>query len=232
MLEVVKPTPDGRAIFGEVIERLLNGDMRDRKNSRDWTYVEELARQMLLNPEKAAELTAKASAPGCLPGIKASVERAAALNAQKLAILATAERCKTWGGSLRPAKGEPVFFRDLPHRLYRPYWTEENPGNPRRDEHVYMPLNRDGAPFGEEGGRRGDFAYHPAQAWHFRRDPDEIGILIKDDRSAAEWPYKRNSLYAIKDLKGIADGAFLAVYRKRLRRLLAEAVPGVGGLSL
>jgi hypothetical protein len=151
------------------------------------------------------------------------------LNAPKLALLATAERCKSWWET---AKGEPVFSRDLPHRLYRPYWTEENPGNPRRDEHVYMPLNLDGAPFGEEGGRRGDFGYNPAQAWHFRRDPAELGILFKNDLCSAEWPYKRNSLYVIKDLKGVADSAFLAVYRERLRRVLAEAVPGVGGLSL
>jgi hypothetical protein len=86
--------PTVRAIYEEVIERLLNGDMKDTKNSRGWTYVEELARQMLLDPEKAAELTAKASARGCLPGIKASVERAVALNGPKLALLATPLRSK------------------------------------------------------------------------------------------------------------------------------------------
>jgi hypothetical protein len=215
-------------IYEDAIERLLDGDMKDTKNSHGWTYIEQLAKDLFERPEEAAKLTAMAR----LPGVKASIERAAALNAPKLAILATAERCKTWGGSLRPAKGEPVFFRDLPHRLYRPYWSEENPGNPRHDERVFMPLNRDGAPFGEEGGRRGDFGYNPAQAWHFRRDPAELGILFKNDLCSAEWPYKRNSLYVIKDLKGVADSAFLAVYRKRLRRLLAEAVPGVGGLSL
>jgi hypothetical protein len=163
-MQLVKPTPDARAIYGEVIERLLNGDMKDKKNERGWTYLEELARQMLLHPKSAARLMAKASARGCLQAVKASVERAMALNAPKLALLATAERCKTWWDPLRPAKGEPVFSRDLPHRLYRPYWTEEDPRNPRRDEHVYMPLNRHGAPFGEEGGRRGDFSYNPAQA--------------------------------------------------------------------
>jgi hypothetical protein len=232
MLEVVKPMPGVRAIFEQVFERLLNGDMKERKNSRGWNYVEELARQML-DPKKAAQLIAKASARGCLPGIQASVERAVALNAPKLALLATAERCKTWGGSLRPAKGEPVFFRDLPHRLHRPYWTEENPGNPRHDEHVYMPLNRNGAPLGEEAGWcGGDYNYNPAHAWHFRRDPAEIGVLIKDDRCAAEWPYRRNCLYVTDDLYGVADNAFLGVYRERLRRVLAEAVPGMGGLRL
>jgi hypothetical protein len=128
----------------------------------------------------------------------------------------------------------------LPHRLFRPYWTEENPGNPRHDEHVYIPLNRAGVPLrlatkeqalGEAaGGRRGD--YDPAQAWHFRRDPTEIGLLIKDDRCGAEWPYKRNCLYVTKDLYGVADSVFLPIYRKRLRRLLAEAVPGIGGLRV
>jgi hypothetical protein len=220
---LMKPTLDVRAIFGDVISRLLDGDLKDKPNDNGWTFVEELARQMLFNPRKAAELIAKAR----LPGVKASIERASALNAPKLALLATAERCKAWGGSLRPAKGKPVFFRDLPHRLYRPYWTEENPGNPRHDEHVYLPLSHEGVPL---GGERGDD--NPARAWHFKRDPAEIGVLIKDDRCDAEWPYKRNCLYVTKDLYGVADNVFLAVYRKRLRRLIAEAVPGVGGLSL
>jgi hypothetical protein len=169
------------------------------------------------------------------------VERAAALNAPKLALLAAADACKTWGGSLRPDKGEPVFFRDLPHRLYRPYWTEEDPGNPRHDEHVYMALNRRGVPLGEGAGWRGD--YNPARAWHFRRDPAGIGVLIKDDRCAAEWPYREDCLYITDDLHGVADSVFLPVYRERLRRVLAEAVPfgssacpraevGVGGSSL
>jgi hypothetical protein len=120
-----------------------------------------------------------------------------------------------------------VFFRDLPHRLYRPYWTEENPRNPRRDEHVYLPLSHEGVPL---GGERGD--ENPARAWHFRRDPAEVGVLIKDDRCGAEWPYKRNCLYVTKDLYGVADNVFLSIYQKRLRRLLAEVVPGIGGLSL
>jgi hypothetical protein len=181
---------------------------------------------MFERPELAAKLTAMAH----LPAVKASIERAAALNAPKLAILDLAERCKTWGGSLQPE--QVVFFRDLPHRLFRPYWTDENPGNPRRDEYAYVPLNWHGAPFGEDGGRRGDHDYSPARAWHFRRDPAEFAVLIDDDPEIihGDAPGKRNYLYAIADLHGVADSAFLAVYRKRLRRLLAEAVPGVGAL--
>jgi hypothetical protein len=58
------------------VTRLLDGDMKDEKNSRGWTYVEELARQMLLHPKSAAELTAKAYAKGCLkpePGVAPKV---------------------------------------------------------------------------------------------------------------------------------------------------------------
>jgi len=39
-----------------------------------------------------------------------------------------------------------------------------------------------------------------------------------------------NYLCVTEDLYGIADSAFLAVYSERLRRVLAEAVRGVGGL--
>jgi hypothetical protein len=91
--------------LGRSPRRLLDGDMKDERNSRGWNYVEELARQMLLDSRTAAELTAKASARGCLPGIKASVERAVALNAPKLALLATAERCKKRGGVYREGVG-------------------------------------------------------------------------------------------------------------------------------
>jgi integrase len=63
-------------------------------------------------------------------------------------------------------------------------------------------------------------------------DPAEIGFLIKDDRCDAEWPFKKNCLYVTKDLYGVADRVFLPVYRERLRRLLAEAVPGAGGLRV
>jgi hypothetical protein len=52
MLERVKPTPDVRAIYEEVIDRLLNGDMKDKQNDNGWTFVEELARQMLLDPKR------------------------------------------------------------------------------------------------------------------------------------------------------------------------------------
>jgi hypothetical protein len=178
--------PNMRAIFGDVIARLLDGDMKDKKNPNGWNYVEELARQMLLDPKKAAELIAKASARDCLPGIKASVERAAALNAPKLALLATAERCKT-RGSIYESAAALNFRRDLPHRLYRLHHSTDE--DPRYDEHVYMPLNRDGAPLGEE-------------AWHFRRDPNEVGVLIDDDLHAVcGWPPGgKRYLYVTEDL--------------------------------
>jgi hypothetical protein len=53
---LMNPMPDMRAIYEQVIERLLNGDLKDERNSRGWTYIEQLARDMFLHPKKAAEL--------------------------------------------------------------------------------------------------------------------------------------------------------------------------------
>jgi hypothetical protein len=181
--------PPVRAIFEEVIERLLNGDMKDRKNSRGWNYVEELARQMLLDPKKAAELTAKASAPGCLPAIKASVERAAALNAPKLALLATAERCKKLGGYYHEGVKGPVFYLDLPYTL-EPFFDPLAPSS-QDEAHVYLPVHRNYKLLGTEydGERYGDRYDDPAaRAWHFRRDPREIeGAWSPKQRSEPRW---------------------------------------------
>ncbi len=209
---------DCRAIFNTVIDRLLNGDMKDKRNAGGWTYVEQLAHDMFADPKMAAKLTATAG----LPGVKASLKRAAALNAPKLALLATAEQCKTRGATFR---------LDLPHRLLRLHHSTDE--DPRYGEHVYLPLNRSGVPLGEEAGWRGCYDRCDASAWHFRRDPNEIGVLIDDDSEIeGGWPPGgRNYLYITDDLHGMADSVFLSVYRDRLRRVLAEAVPGVGGLS-
>jgi hypothetical protein len=87
MTALATPKPPVRAIYEEAITRLLDGDMKDEKNTNGWTYVEELARQMLLDPKTATKLIVKASTRGCLPGVKASVKRAVALNGPKLALL-------------------------------------------------------------------------------------------------------------------------------------------------
>jgi hypothetical protein len=198
--------PNMRAIYEEAIERATNGDLKDTKNSRGWNYVEEFARQMLLAPRKAAGLIAKASTRGCLPGVKASVERAVALNAPKLALLATAERCKKRGG-FRGEGPAPVLSLDLPYKLHRL--------DPERyGEHVYVPTDRYHRPLGQEARYEGgSYEDHAGQAWHFRRDFHGLYFYTLADRH-------------------LTDRAFLAIYRVRLRCVLAEAVPGVGGLSL
>jgi hypothetical protein len=211
------PTPDVRAIYEEAIERLLNGDMKDRKNSRGWNYVEELARQMLLDPKKAVELVTKASARGCLPAIKASVERAAALNAPKLALLATAERCKKRGGYTRE-DGSPAFYLDLPYKLHQLDPERHGP-------HVYLPTNRHHRPLGQEQHEGGSHKDHAGQAWHFRGDPHEI--------EGAWSKHCGDYLYVSEDRdKCKTERAFLELYGGRLRRILAEAVPSVGGLRV
>jgi hypothetical protein len=234
---LMNPMPDMRAIYEQVIERLLNGDMKDRKNCRGWNYVEELARQMILDPKKAA------SARGCLPGIKASVERAVALNAPKLALLATADQIKKRGHYDRrgyyEARGcrergdlyedgarsryrkpeEPMFYLDLPFRL--------QPLDKRHGPHVFLPLHRKYKLLGtDRDDHVRDYDDHADLAWHFRRDPREI--------EGAWSPKQDYFVYTMSDygnsLKN--EKPFLNEYRRRLRVLLAEAVAGVGGLRV
>jgi hypothetical protein len=197
MLELVKPMPPVRAIYGEVITRLLDGDEKDRTNGNGRTFVEELARQMLLNPKKSAELTARASAPGCLPAVKSAVERAAALNAPKLALL------------------------DHVKRIER-YWTDAPYCMHRLEDGSWLPLNRSYKPLGGDPGAYYDYEACTGQAWSFRADPHEIEGVWQPDRSE-EW------LYIAYDLSRVRGEH--AAYLRRLRRVLAEAVPGVGGLS-
>jgi hypothetical protein len=68
MLEVVKPVPAARAIFEEVITRLLDGDFKDGTNEAGRTYLQELARQLFLSPDLAAELRDTARLPAIRAG--------------------------------------------------------------------------------------------------------------------------------------------------------------------
>jgi hypothetical protein len=197
MLEVVKPTPDGRAIFGEAIERLLNGDMADKANDNGRTYIEQLARDMFRDPKKAAELTATARSPAA----RGSIERANALNARKQAIVDRAEHIKH----------DKRFLSDLPYCLHR------------LEDGSWLPLNRSYKPLGGDPCGYYDYQACTGQAWRFRADPHEIDGVWQPDMGE-EW------LYIAYDLcRGRGEHA---AYVRRLRRVLAEAVPGVGGLSL
>jgi hypothetical protein len=147
-----------------------------------------------VTPKKAAELTAKASARACLPAVKASVERAAALNAPKLALLDHVEQIER-------------YWTDAPYCLHR------------LEEGSWLPLNRSYKPLGGDPGGYYDYEACTGQAWSFRADPH--GIEGEPDRSE-EW------LYIAYDLSRVRGEH--AAYVRRLRRILAEAVPGVGGL--
>jgi hypothetical protein len=149
-----------------------------------------------VTPKKAAELTAKASARACLPAVKASVERAAALNAPKLALLDHVEQIER-------------YWTDAPYCLHR------------LEEGSWLPLNRSYKPLGGDPGGYYDYEACTGQAWSFRADPHGIEGVWQPDRSE-EW------LYIAYDLSRVRGEH--AAYVRRLRRILAEAVPGVGGL--
>jgi hypothetical protein len=228
-----------RAIYEKVIERLLNGDMKDKKNERGWTYIEQLAKDLFERPEEAAKLTAMAR----LPAIKASIERANALNAPKQAIMDCAELIKKRGSYDRRSyyetrrrrdrrdwyedearsryrkPEEPMFYLDLPFML--------QPLDKRHGPHVFLPLHRKYKLLGtDRNDYVRDYDDHADLAWHFRRDPREI--------EGAWSPKQEYFIYTSSDYGNSLrnEKPFLNEYPRRLRILLAEAVPGVGGLSL
>jgi hypothetical protein len=215
-----------RAAFGEVLD-LLDGDFKDRTNSRGNTYTEELARQMFLDQAMAEKLNATAQ----LPQVRAAVDRAVVLNRPKQDLLDIARRCQERGGYDRSdyKGGQVAFHFDLPYVLM-PLDEKHGPLAPagqRPAAHVYMPCNRDYAPLGELGKATGgsfwDYDDYPERAWHFRRDPREIEGAWLD-------PPNVLYLYGAADREYPSDRAFMEIYRKRLRLVLAEAVPGAGPL--
>jgi hypothetical protein len=149
------------AAFGVVLDRLLDGDLKNHTGSHGRNYVEKLAYEMLLDPALAAKLTATAR----MPQIKTAIERATALNRPKQALLDLAERCKT-------LFADETFFRHFPSRLHPlfPWQPARAPIHPL--EGVYLPLNRWGRPLGEGRDWDGEFADYVAQAWHFNLFPE------------------------------------------------------------
>jgi hypothetical protein len=156
---------------------------------------------------------------GAICGEKASIERATALNVSKLALLATAERSKKRGEYQRCycAPGEPAFYIDLPFRV--------QPLDKRHGPHVFLPLHRKYKLLGTNyDDHVPDYDDHAGLAWRFRRDPREI--------EGAWSPKQDYFIYTSSDYgKSRNETSFLNEYRRRLRILLAEAVPGVGGLA-
>jgi hypothetical protein len=216
----VKPTLDLRPIFGAALDRLLTGDLAGYRGP-DGTgdrFVDKLAHGMLLDPVAAAKATTAADARARgLPQLKAAVERATTLNRPKQALLDRLAQCRT-------LFQDETFFRHFPRRLHPlfPWQPSREPRHPL--EGVYLPLNRWGSPLGEGPEWDGDFGDYVTQAWHFRWDddtPDEAlytlgcggGLSLMDHYTDDYAP------------------AFLATYGKRLRRVIAEAKPGLGGLA-
>jgi hypothetical protein len=211
-------------ILTEAITRLTDGDLADYRGSHGRNFIEKLAFQIFARGENTADLIAKARSPA----IKTAFERAAALNAPKQAILDRLAQCKSLFAD------DETFFRHFPSRLVPLF-----PWQPRREpihplEGVYLPLNRWRAPLGEGPEWDGGFGDYVDRAWNFNLFPDGD---FDDDLSELidEGVY---SIGGCGDRRlGLMDHftdddapAFLATYTVRLRRVLAEAKPGVGAL--
>jgi hypothetical protein len=116
--------------------------------------------------------------------------------------------------------GKPAFYLDLPFCF--------QPLDKRHGHHVLLPLHRKYKLLGTNyDDHVPSYDDHADRAWHFRRDPREI---------EGAWSPKEGHdcfVYTSWDYDNYrTEKAFFNEYRRRLRVLLAEAVPGVGGLSL
>jgi hypothetical protein len=201
-----------RAILNGALERLVTGDMKDEIGPDGLTFLQKLAKQLFGDPAAAAKLSAPRN-----PAVKVAVDRAEALNAPKRAIMDRLARCVT-------LFQDDTFFRDFPSRLHPlfPWQPSREPRHPL--EGVYLPLNRWGSPLGEGPDWDGDFADYVTQAWHFRWDDDTPDKAL----------YTLGCGGALSLMDHYTDDyapAFLATYDKGLRRMLAEAQAGVGGLA-
>jgi hypothetical protein len=83
---------------------------------------------------------------------------------------------------------------------------------------VYIPLNRD---FNRLRSDHPPACSHEAFAWYFRADPFEIECA---------WSATPDCLYDDADIRR-PRMEFRPLNRERLRRLLAEAIPGMGALG-
>jgi hypothetical protein len=224
MTPLATPRLDTRAMFGTDIARLLDGDMNDKRNDAGWTFVEQLARDMFLSPDKAAEATAIADARARgLPQLKAAVDRAKALNAPKDAVMARLALCKDRGPYQRdPHYRSPHFHLDFPKKLH-----DLDPE--RYVPWCYLPTNYHHSVLGSDGSCESwsfsDRDDHSWDMWCFRRDPHEIeGAWSSHERHG-------DYLYTHHDTDDRGWGRkYIDRYSARLRLLLAEAVPGVGAL--
>jgi hypothetical protein len=211
--------PDVRAIFENLLNRSLDGDLKDVVDAKGLTFLQGVADNLFANPEVEAPTLRRF---GHVPVVKAVLERAKALNAPKDAIMHLAQRCKDRGGWHRrdrdPGNYKPAFHLDLPYQFKRL--------DARHGPHVYLPVNRHYGPLGRDRREwRGSYDDYADQAWHFRRDPLEIeGVWLAPPN--VSYLYGGGDTVVYKSAR-----AFMARHRDRLRRVLAEAVGGLGGLN-
>jgi hypothetical protein len=110
-----------------------------------------------------------------------------------------------------PGPGWRNFRRDYP-------WSFEKLDAEQFGPWVYIPLNRDLNQLRSDHPPGGS---HEAFAWYFRSDPLDI---------EGAWSSTPGQMYDENDLRR-PKIEFRPLYHERLRRLLAEATPGLGALG-
>jgi hypothetical protein len=224
MTPLATPRLDLRPSFGRAIVQLLDGHMKDERDANGWTFVEQLACDMFLSPQKAAKACAIAEARARgLPQLKAAIDRAKTLNAPKDAIMARLALCKDRGPYQRdPHLRSPHFHLDFPKKLH-----DLDPE--RYGPWCYLPTNYHHSVLGSDGDC-GSWSFssqadHSWDMWCFRRDPHQIEGAWSPRKGFGDYLYTPHDEDECK-----TERKWLDRYRARLRLLLAEAVPGAGAL--
>jgi hypothetical protein len=168
--------------------------------TEDRADIEELAKKLFL--DRSLRLSPGDSRKlARVPAVKSAVVRAAKLSVRKHAIMDRLAKCVS---TLSYLEGQLPwdFYTDFPWRLRQLDPEMYGPW-------TFQPLNCCGGAMGGEG-----------DAWYFRRDPHEIEDAFAPDGSIVE----------NRRAEDRSARVFLARYGRRLRRILAEAIPGRGGL--
>src|SRR5262245_55244810 len=130
-----------QALRDDALNRVLNGDMKDKRGPDGLTFVQQIAKRLFDDSATASGFIAKSFGGVENPLVKAMVERAAALNAPKLALTELARHRKPRKEGLdRTRRPGPSFWIDLPFCFRQPDLTRSD---------MWLPCNRHYLPLGE-----------------------------------------------------------------------------------
>jgi hypothetical protein len=195
---------DVNDIFAGLLRRSTFGDLEHTPCENGLTFLQSTANEIFRDPAYPRRTMAEFD---YAEPVQIALRSADRLNKHKRKLL---DPLDEEANGIVPGAGWRNFRRDYPY-------TFERLDPVRFGPYVFIPLNRD------LNYLRSDHppaCSHEALAWYFRTSPFEI---------EGAWSATPGCLYDDADLRRPRI-EFRPLYRERLHRLLAEAIPGMGAL--